>query len=237
MQVRKSESDGVPQCCSVWQRPVTDVGERVRNARRKSNLLLAAARLGDWSGFRGVLTRLEQPEIRSHLTLSAPAVLSVEGISQLLETATTDPEKQTLILILGEIPFDQSSEEEQKKLIRRVGEFSKNDRSGIRSAVLWSMRQWEAETPVLTKLDETTANEYRNSIGQRMIVVTPPKQLLMGSPQWEADRSDWESRYWIKIPRQYAHYETETTRGEFHAFLQDERVQKYYAEEVSWAHS
>jgi formylglycine-generating enzyme required for sulfatase activity len=67
-----------------------------------------------------------------------------------------------------------------------------------------------------------------NVVGQRMIVLRPPETTLMGSPFWESGRSSSEQLNWIRIPRDFALAETETTVTQFRSFLESPRTQRYY---------
>lgn len=224
--VQADQADGGAQCASVWHRPVTDVDQRIKRAHREANLLLAAARFGNSNGLRAALSTLEQPDVRSYLILNAPDLLPLASIQGCLNVTTDDTEVQALLQILGAIPAARVDPAEYDTLVGRLRELLESRQTGVRSAARWCLRQWSA--PETGPSRDAPQIEFTNPAGQRMLVVTPPDKVLMGSPGWEPGHAEQETRNWINIPRSYALTDTETTRGAFYLFLQDERVQKYY---------
>lgn len=216
------------QCCSVWHRTIAGKEVRIEWARREANLLLAAAALGDDSGLRRALSTLKQPDVRSQLTLNVARVLTVPRIRNMLDTAHATTERQAWILILGASDEVMEDATIRAHCIAQVSALLDIDHSSIRSAALWCLRRWDAgltESPG----PDTVTSELLTTTGQRLLVVSPPEQFLMGSPAWEPGRGDQETRFWTQIPRTYALAARETTLGEFQKFVDDPRIQQDYS--------
>jgi serine/threonine protein kinase/formylglycine-generating enzyme required for sulfatase activity len=228
------QSDGAGaglQCASVWHRRVLDVDQRINRAHREANLLLAAARFGDDGGLMEELSTVEQPDARSYLILHAPALLPLDSLKTMLSVADDENVTQALLLMLGAIPLDRIDPAEFGTLVGQVHALMESTHTGVRSAALWCLRQWNAPEPGPSPQKGAEQTDYMNPIGERMLVIAPPDELLMGSPAWESGHAEQEIRHWIRIPRIYSLADTESTRAAYYRFLQDERVRKHFEDE------
>ena len=219
------------KCCSVWHRRVEPEAQRLARARKRANLALALAKLGQPHDLIQELTSVEQPDIRSNLMTRAPAVIEPNLMVQALRDAESDHAQMSVLLLLGGYTADRFSKMDHSYLQTRMATLVAAQSASLRSAAAWCTGRWHFKVQPRPKLQATTLSAqpdwYVNPAGQIMIELQPPEKFLMGSPGWELGRGNSEDLFWSRIGRPYALSATETTQQAFQVCLEDRKVKKH----------
>lgn len=217
------------KCSSVWHRPIVPVVDRITEARRRSNVILGLANQGSIAEMVAEMGRTPSPDVRSHLLTRGPAVVDPTLLLKALRDTGSGHDPTDMLSLLGGYPPERFSESEREFLQTTLNRFAETNDASLMSTVVWCARRWnmsvrdEFAPPAAPGDDQQW---FVNPAGQMMIELDPPRQFLMGSPDWEPNRSTSEERHWEGIPYRFALAATETTERDLHACLGDERARR-----------
>ncbi len=200
--------------------------QRVWTGRRRATALCALLRLGARPNLDDLCAPTPDPELLTQFTVHAQRLLvPATDLTGLLATVTGSRAKYTLLLALGQYPPPDPAASLAPAIPALVADLQGDNDPGVRTAAVWLLRRWEAsgQPPPTAPYDPTGRRGWFTvDTGQESttFVVLRPGHVLLGSPDDEADRSDYESpRQPTTLTRSYALCEREVTRAEFERFM------------------
>jgi serine/threonine protein kinase/formylglycine-generating enzyme required for sulfatase activity len=197
-------------------------------AKRQANAAAALCRLGMVKDIWALLEASEDQSARSYLIHRLPrfGVDPRKLVDQFLDKNTKVSIRRALLLSLGEFDAEALRNVELDKLIPDLSEiYRTHSDAGLHAAAEWLLRTWGQDTELNQANEEIMAMPNRGAAaartdsrgcstehpgwyvtrqGQTMVVITPPDEFWMGSPETEAERQLSEERHRRAIGRTYA---------------------------------
>jgi serine/threonine protein kinase/formylglycine-generating enzyme required for sulfatase activity len=198
--------------------------EKDRLARRRANALLLLDQLGNDERVWPALQHRPDPRLRSFLLHHFCEAGAPADCAQRLAQENDPGIRQALILILGYTTLKARPAEtpaEVSNLLVRI--YREDVDSGVHSAAEWALRTLDQGT----KLDEALTELSRLGVrpGYRwyvtpsritMIIVEPPGEVLLGSPESEPGRDESDETQWkCVIDWPFAISATEITQDQY----------------------
>ena len=191
-------------------------------------LAISLAHLGQFEDLLDVLRDVHEREARAHaVELVAASRIPASSLVNTMQTKTTSATlRQSLLLSLAEYPLVDFSESNRTYLTSRVLELSRSAAEArVRSAAQFCLTRWDLPQQPLTALPNTERDWHTNVIGQVMIELQAPDEVLMGAPYYEQGRVRSEQQHRVRVGRRFAIAATETTVTQFSRFLKDPRME------------
>jgi hypothetical protein len=220
---------------TVWHRPLVPEAAKDRQAKRHANAAVALLSLGREARTWPLLAHRPDPRTRSYL-LHRLAPLGIEPhlILKVLEAEADVSTRRALILALGEFGERQLPLREWDGLALRLLDLYTDDPDpGIHAAATWTLRHWRRQAD-LRRRDQVLATGapsgdrrwYVNRQGQTLAVLSPPGEVVIGSPPWEAGREggpeeDVEMQRHVRLDHAFAIMTHTVTVAEFLRFRPD----------------
>jgi serine/threonine protein kinase/formylglycine-generating enzyme required for sulfatase activity len=221
-----SDSQNTNFASSVWSRRKLTQNDVASNARRIAIYALALARSGENDAIMDGLSDKWGRSVQSAIIALAPNLIGADQCVSMLRNAQTASMQATIVSTLGNYNRSQFNETEYRYLILRLTEWADSaPQSQLRNMSRWCLQNFSEKVPN-QKPSQTIAadrNWYTNTIGQQMIVFTPPELVQVG-------RMD-ERRIWTHIGRRFALAATEVSGAQFEDFLNDQRVSDWIRED------
>ena len=222
-------------------------------ARRQARAAVALIRLGEAEKIWPLLKNSSDPTLRSFIVnwlnpLGAEAAGLAEELARLDNQAQPGPAKpehlmdailfhsetsirRSLILALGTYRNDQLTSREREQLIERLLDLYQSDvDSGIHRASAWTLRTWRQQKKLdamdrelITLRNWGDRRWFINKENQTFAMVLGPNSFLMGSPETEPGRRDYEAQHHVLIPRSYAICTKEISIDDCKKFLAEYR--------------
>jgi len=198
--------------------------------KRKANALVALAKLKQPETIWPLLKHTPTPQLRSYLIDKiASHNLDYKVILQQLKIEKEVSIRRALIQTLGSFGLGQISLVERKTIIPEVKEiYLKEPDPGIHASAEWLLKTWNEQSfinktneswqqdkeltlnrqkEITNRLDKEKEKSlkqwYVNGQRQTMVVIPGPVEFLMGSPEVEVGRSNYESQHKRKIGRSF----------------------------------
>ena len=230
VEVRESKAGGVEAhsrySASIWHRSIAPAEDRWRRARRLAVVATSLAHLGQFENLYDVLRDVHGREARAHaVEIVAASRIPPAALVAAMRQTTSVALRQSLLFSLAEYPLDDFSESDRAYLTSRVAELSRSTAEArIRSAAGYCLSHWELPQETLAVLPSKERDWHTNVLGQVMVELRPPEEVLMGAPYHEVGRSRSEQQHRVRIARQFAIAATETTIEQYQRFLDDPRM-------------
>lgn len=240
-------SDGALQASVVLHRPTIPDELREQLAIQQSTAATALLRLGETSLAWPLLTHQADSRLRSYLLHRlVPYKVKAAPVLERLSTETDVSRQRALILAIGEWAAAGRLTDEQRSaatndLARR---YANDPDAGVHAAAEWALRQLDSKQEI-ARVENAFANGqivgnrqwYLTNVGQQtMVVLTPSKPFLMGSPVTEVERYEGPSgkheiRHRRRIERRFAIAAHEVTVAQFERFRSDHDFKRHYSRE------
>jgi len=200
--------------------------ERVNQGSRRGIAVCTLLRLAD--GIFHLFGPDPDPEMVTQFVHRArPYGLSADLVAGLVGEAPTASARYAMLMALGSYPPETfSSEAKFRHTHTKVLELhSLDDDAGVHSACEWVDRRWGHRLKGVTirrPFDPTGSRTWFTASVAGVYLtfsVLQPGRFLMGSPENEAERSDYESLQSTEITRPFALCVQQVTRGEFESFM------------------
>jgi hypothetical protein len=219
------------QICSVWERPAPSFAQSQMIARKIANLALLRAALGDFGSLQAVIADDYGIEARSWAIEGAPSIMPVTSAVALLHQASSDRARRNTLRFVATYEANAASDDDRRLADEETARPA-ND-AGVQMAGTWLRRRWSlpAQTIGVTgENNNSRRNWFRTNSGHTMVVLDLREPALMGSPPNDPERGlNSERQHWVQVGRKIAIASTETTVGQFEAFLVDPKVKAFYA--------
>ncbi|MEV6968611.1 SUMF1/EgtB/PvdO family nonheme iron enzyme [Hamadaea sp. NPDC051192] len=201
-----------------------DESDRVRLGRRRAAALCTMMRLGVTPDLDQALAPARDLELMTQFSVQAadrridPSILLSH-----LATVREPLAQQALLLALGEYGSAPHGIDEA---IARLND----DDAGVRAAAHWLRRRIGASTKPMPRAayDPTGRRSWftvHHDSRDLTFVVFRPGAFRMGSPEGEAERSDYEGpRHLVTLTRSFALADREVTRAEFEHFMEQTKT-------------
>jgi formylglycine-generating enzyme required for sulfatase activity/transcriptional regulator with XRE-family HTH domain len=208
--------------------PGANERQRVLTGRRRCAALATLLRLGEDADLDELLGEVADPELGTQFAYQAHARgVPIETLVEQLDTVRTPRARYHLLLSLRDYPIAAIPPLVRKRAVAQAARLEhEDDDPGVHAAAAWAMRNQS----VLR--DEEAARAAYDPTGRRgwftvdvedrrmTFVVYRPGRFTMGSPDDEAERSDYESpRQDTTLTRSFALARREVSRAEFEAFM------------------
>jgi formylglycine-generating enzyme required for sulfatase activity len=206
--------------------------EGEKQVQQRANAVLALLKLGQASTVWPLFAYQPDPRLQSYLTCRASLVaVPTALLIDRMYTESNPDALYTLILLLGR--FDPNKAIDPgvlARLERWLWDTYENHRdSGVHAAVHWVLRRWghgealDARDLRLAKLGATDGcNWYHNALGQLMVVIRHPSEVLMGMEDGEQQTKRLGPRHFVRPPRPFAIAATETTLRHYRQYRSEE---------------
>ena len=205
---------------SVWHREL-----KPDFSLPRANLVVALASLGRLGPYRQAINDELGRQTRSYVIQRIPLALKSIEIAEVGLTSDSHTVKRHSLLALAGAPLVPRSAA-NAGMVDEVRSLSASPDAGLRAAARYCLRQW-GEHPI-EQVPPEDGNWYLNSLGQCMIQVAAPGEIIIGSPVWEKDRFDSETQSVRNVDRNFFLANTETTVAQFKKFLDDPKVRSTY---------
>lgn len=206
-------------------------GDRVKLGMRRAVAACTLLRLDQSNGITQLFRRYPDEEVNTQFIHQVRSRgVSADALVHLIEHADQAASRYTLILGLGSYGIDDLGSSERDLLLSRLDEWSYSDPdAGVHAACAWLADRWKRQalekSTVGRPYDPTGArNWFTATLNESQVTFTVfrPTDFLMGSPDTENERSDYESpRQPTRLSRAFALCHREVTRGEFERFMAD----------------
>ena len=205
-----------PLYSSTWWRPLENLVTRSSRLRRQTRIILALHELGHSEALLQALSSPSNAELRALAVdgfsrYELPPLWLAQQLAQASDLALRRAVAQSLALYRTG-PQTEAAE----RWLKEHGDtnLAAVEDSGLRSAIEALSLAWKRETPQWT--DKPTSNEFLTTLGQRMVVLSPPDVFWMGSAANEPGRdSGTEIRLPIALQHRFALGVREVTVREF----------------------
>ena len=205
--------------------------KREKLAKRQANAAVAMLRLNQPARVWPLLKHSPDPRVRSYLIhCLSPLGADARAVVKRLDEESDLTIRRALLLSLGEFKETDFTPDERKELANKVKEVYRTARdAGLHAAAEWLLRTWKQEA-WLTQVNEEWKKDEKgrdnklagikeldakakeksppqwfvNTQGQTMVVIPGPVVSIMGSPEGEIGRGNFEYQYKVKIPRTFA---------------------------------
>ena len=206
---------------------VTDQEEEDKSAARKAVAAVTLLHLNEEPS--GVWTLFKQSPDMTLRTLlihrCAELGLPSETLIARLHTESDVSVRRAILLALGE--YDDLGDAIRNDLRSHLEDLYRRDPdSGIHSAVAWLLRSWDEEQLARNMDKEPTFSGtvtdrqwYVNSQGMTMVVIDHPPVYMMGAPEDEPLRTEFDRQHLRKVDRKLAIATTEVTWEQFERFV------------------
>jgi serine/threonine protein kinase/formylglycine-generating enzyme required for sulfatase activity len=207
--------------------------QKESQAKRRANAAIALLRLGATEKVWPALQFNPDPRVRTYIIHRLGAFGGDPRTSiQRLDTEPDVTIRRALVLMLGEFTESQLPRGQRQRLVERLlGIYENEPDAGLHGATEWVLRTW-GQAKSLDALDEKLGSDEkqlqdRKSSGNRQWYVNTQKQtfvivdageFLMGSPDSEPDRYDFETRHRCRIGRRFAISAHEVTKAQYRTF-------------------
>ena len=215
----------------VQQQPTSGMNEqeRVKLGRRRASAAISLINLGEPESAFALFTFQDDPEAMTQFVHRVKdRRLTVEHVVDLLERAKQNKHERSrfaLLLTLGEFAIADLPDGLKEPLTAQlVNDYETEPSSAIHSATGWLLRQWGLQDEV-RRVDHTPVSYddsgdrewYVEQIGSDYFtfVVFQPAEFVMGSPESERSRNEYERQHRVKLTRTIAVSDREITRGQF----------------------
>ena len=217
------------------RKPPSDGSEEDKEitARRQANAAVAALRMGETESVWPLLKHSPDPRLRTWIIHRlSPEGASPRVIVKRLEEEPDVSIRRALILALGE--YEDADAVDREALTKLFLEWYKTDPdAGIHGAAEWVLRVWgkQKEIAAIDKALQRCEKElqkggkrdwYVNTQGQTFVILDAG-EFLMGSPQSERDRENYEPQHKRKIGRRTAISTKEVTKAQWRVFSRANR--------------
>ena len=221
--VSAAEVKGQRYAASTWRRPKTSPDAEHRYASQQANCGIALARLGYVDE---VLQRLRPEHNSAMRTELIHSFHSHECSPALLIQASRKQKdlevRRSLLLALGQYTWSLFTEDQQTQLLEMVGPiYAESNDAGLHSAAQWCLQRWTQAMPTPNPTYSEDRTWFRNSIGDKMIVIDRRNQdepFLMGCYRDEIGAHWRERTHSVKIGRKFAISAHEVTVEQFAKF-------------------
>lgn len=203
--------------------------ERVRQGRRRGIAACTLLRLGVSDGILDLLGPDPDPEMATQFAHRArPYGLSADLIAALIGEAPTARARYVMLMALGAYPPKEFSGEAtfRRTHTKILDLHSSDDDAGVHSACEWVDRRWGHRLKDVVEwrpFDPTGSRTWFTVFVSGVYLtfsILQPGKFLMGSPETEAERSDYESPLQpTAITCPFALCTQQVTRGEFENFM------------------
>jgi len=213
--------------------------DRIARAKRQANAAAALLVLGDASAAWPLLGHSQKPDARTCLIHAlAPRGADARVLVRRLEEEKDDCSRAALILALGEYSASQLPEEVRAALTAKLLSWYRDDPDpGVHGAIDWLLRHGQegpAARPLdwggrkaLEAIDADLAGRpgragrrwFVNGQGQTFTAVRGPVEVLMGSPDDELGRTEFEGMHRRTIGRSFALAARPVTVAEWEKFI------------------
>ena len=226
--------------------PGVDEIEREVVAKRIVNAAVTLLRMGHSKHYWPLLEHSSDPRIRSYLIhwlprLGAPPQLLCDPFNQKLEISI----RRALLLCLGEfLDFDIPLDQPKVFLTKLRAVYENDPDAGLHAAAEWLLKQMHEEPwlestnlrycenkseqeaalkRIIAKISAGIRIDdpqwYVAPHGQTMVVISGPREYLMGSPETDEYRNDDEQQHTRKINQTFALASTHVTVEQYQKFL------------------
>jgi serine/threonine protein kinase/formylglycine-generating enzyme required for sulfatase activity len=216
--------------------PLTEEA-RDGDARRRANVAVVLALLGDSSALWPLLAHSAHPDARTHIIHLLPALDVDPGM--LVERLTEESDlgvRRALVLALGGYSAEQLSRAQRDALmLTLLAWYEQHPDPGLHAAIDWLLRHsWEGtrarrldweQGQAIARVDDSLRGLprgqrqwYVDPQGQTMVVLGPD-EFFMGSPPDEPGHDRDEAVHRCRIGRRYALADCEVTVRQFRRFL------------------
>ncbi len=162
-----------------------------------------------------------------------------ELLFECLETTTASQVRYALLLALGEYEYYKLSVGDRNKIKNILTDwYLTENSSGVHGACEWLLRHYGFqevvdELNIISKpFDPNSTRKWFNiQIDEKKFitfVTYPPGRFIMGSPEWEKERSHSESpQHEVIITRPFAICNCLVTRGNFEQFIKENEIKDF----------
>ncbi len=227
---------------SIWHRPLVPLQQQLLQTRRQAAQAVVQFQLGVpddvRKGFASPADPAENdPTLRSYLVSLLKQFGTEDKKLVDLLVQETDPHVQCgLVHTLGQYQPTDLDGETQTTLEAMLERLYRNtDDNALRASIQWLLRTWKQQDRLAKwDLQLRSDNDRRRDNGSWYVTddcegptMIPIKggSFVMGSPGWEAYRSDNELPHSATIPRCFRMSATPVTRAQFKRFLEDKTVE------------
>jgi formylglycine-generating enzyme required for sulfatase activity len=219
------------------EEPPAKAGEDQKEAlaKRRANAAIALLRLGATEKVWPALQFSPDPRVRSDIIhWLGPLGGDPQTIIQRLDVEPDVTIRRALVLMLGEFTESQLPLPQRQPVVERLlGVYAREPDAGLHGAAEWVLRKW-GEAKRVDALDEKLAGDekqlharksseirqwYVNTHKQTFVIVDAG-DFLMGSPDSEPDRYDFETRHRCRIGCRFAIAAHEVTKAQYRTFEQ-----------------
>ncbi|MFM7846266.1 MAG: serine/threonine protein kinase, partial [Planctomycetota bacterium] len=143
--------------------PELKAEERVRFGGRRANAAIALLQLGKFTAAAAALHSTDDPESLTQFTIRCRAsgvqshslIDGLDAVSALPIDRSSNHARYTLMLALGDYPWQEIPVDRRAALVQRLAYWYANDPSAsVHSAAGWLLRQWE-QTKLADRVDQT----------------------------------------------------------------------------------
>lgn len=205
--------------------------QRVLTGRRRCAALAALLRLGQDADLDALFGDIADPELGTQFAYQAYARgVPVETIVEQLDTVLTPRARYHLLLSLRDYPITAIPPLIRERAATQAAQLQQHDDDpGVHAAAAWTKRHLLRDDEAARAAYDPAGRRGWFSVdveGRRMtFVVYRPGRFTMGSPDDEAERSDYESpRQDTTLTRSFALARREVARAEFETFMQQAKA-------------
>ncbi len=204
------------------------VKERVALFGQEARGAMVLAMLDQPDRLRRWLARAEEPTAQTEVMIRIREWrFPLTWWSEQIKTAKDAALLRAILLALGEYEDSDLPPELRSSLEEQVQRLVSHPDSGTHSAAIWLLARWgiplaapsqEHAAPFAEENTNVTRKWHRNRLGMTMVEITGPTEFVMGSPQQEEGRTQYEALHTRQIPRSFAiatHEVTESLWSEF----------------------
>ncbi len=191
----RCDPGGQPEFSSVWWRPQMQPAARAELGRQYARLAVALQKQGNSTWLRSGLDN-HQADVRGAV-IDACAQFRVEPgwlVNLLLDSKSIAGTRRAVTQALCLIPPDSVALEVKRQLKDAWPRlFAAVNDSGLRSALELLESRWQLHRAT-SELSFVSSQEIKTIGGQRMVVLDPPLNFLMGSEPGEPGRNGHDER-------------------------------------------
>lgn len=207
-------------------------GQRRAFYHEESSGAMAVALLGRPERLRRWLSRSDQPAAQEQVWAKINDWnVPIEWWADELRGATNPALQRAILVALGEYDGSKISAVVRESLVAPLRQLVAHPDAGTHSASLWLMTRWNvapANEPGDRSNDlqsseangsQVTQKWHTNGIGMTMVQLTGPTDFVMGSPDHEVGRTQYETLHRREVPRSFAISAYEVTLSQWDQFL------------------